>query len=58
MNSADNEKLVKEMLKKILDNDTGISQSAKSDLKVIIETEHNPEKLLQKCLFYMYLCRS
>lgn len=46
------EKAVKETLKKIIDNDDTFPHEAKMELKMIIESEHNPEKLLQKCLLY------
>ena len=39
------EKAIKEVLKKIIENNNKI--------KAIIELEHNPEKLLQECLLYM-----
>lgn len=52
MNENDAEKLVKEILKKILDNNE-IPRKAKEDLKLIIESERNPERLLQECLIYM-----
>ena len=57
MNSSNDEKIVKEILKQALDNDKAIPQKAKSDLKTIIELEHNPEKLLQECLLYMLTYR-
>ena len=54
---ADNldEKTVKEVLKKIIENNNNIPYKAKAEIKVIIELEHNPEKLLQECLLYMLL---
>lgn len=58
MDNIDNEKLVKEMLKKILENNSAIPQKAKSDLKLIIEVEHNLERLLQECLLYMLAYQS
>ena len=45
----DKEKYIKELLK----NNMQIPEKAKHDLKVIIDTEHNPETLVQKCLVYM-----
>ena len=52
---ADNldEKTVKEVLKKIIENNNNIPYKAKAEIKAIIEMEHNPEKLLQECLLYM-----
>ena len=47
------EKTVKEVLKKIIENNNTIPYKAKAEIKVIIELEHNPEKLLQECLLYM-----
>lgn len=47
------EKAVKEALKKIIDNNNAIPYKAKVELKMIIEMEHDPEKLLQECLLYM-----
>ena len=45
----DKEKYIKELLKRVLENNMQIPEKAKHDLKVIIDTEHNPEK----CLVYM-----
>lgn len=52
------EKAVKETLKRIIDNNEAIPYKARIELKMIIEMEHNPEKLLQECLLYMlsYQC--
>ena len=52
---ADNldEKAVKEVLKKIIENNNTIPYKAKTEINAIIEMEHNPEKLLQECLLYM-----
>ena len=52
---ADNldEKAVKEVLKKIIENNNNIPYKAKAEIKEIIEMERNPEKLLQECLLYM-----
>ena len=47
------EKTVKEVLKKIIENNSTIPYKAKAEIKAIIEMEHNPEKLLQECLLYM-----
>ena len=47
------EKTVKEVLKKIIENNNNIPYKAKAEIKAIIEMEHNPEKLLQECLLYM-----
>lgn len=47
------ESQIKEVLKKIIDSNINIPQKAKWDLKMIIEAEHDPEKLLQECLLYM-----
>ena len=44
------EKTVKEVLKKIIENNNNIPYKAKAEIKAIIELEHNPEKLLQECL--------
>ena len=49
----DKEKYIKELLKRVLENNMQIPEKAKHDLKVIIDTEHNPETLVQKCLVYM-----
>lgn len=49
----DKEKYIKELLKRVLENNMQIPEKAKRDLKVIIDTEHNPETLVQKCLVYM-----
>lgn len=45
---ADNldKKAVKEVLKKIIENNNNIPYKAKAEIKAIIEMEHNPEKLL------------
>lgn len=47
------ESQIKEVLKKIIDGNINIPEKAKWDLKIIIEAEHDPEKLLQECLLYM-----
>lgn len=47
------ESQIKEVLKKIIDGNMNIPEKAKWDLKMIIEAEHDPEKLLQECLLYM-----
>ena len=47
------EKAMKEVLKKIIENNSTIPYKAKRDIKAIIELEGNPEKLLQECLLYM-----
>ncbi len=47
------EKTVKEVLKKIIENNNNIPYKAKLEIKAIIELEHNSEKLLQECLLYM-----
>lgn len=47
------ESQIKEVLKKIIDGNMNILEKAKWDLKMIIEAEHDPEKLLQECLLYM-----
>lgn len=47
------EKAVKETLKKIIDGNNAIPYKARVELKMIIELEHNPEKLIQECLLYM-----
>ena len=41
-------KAIKELLKSIIDSNTSIPSKAK------IECEDDPEKLLQKCLMYMF----
>ena len=51
--TMDKEKYIKELLKRVLENNMQIPEKAKHDLKVIIDTEHNPETLVQKCLVYM-----
>lgn len=53
MTDSLDEKAVKEILKKIIDNNNAIPHKAKVELKMIIELEHNPEKLIQECLLYM-----
>ena len=47
------EKTVKEVLKKIIENNNNIPFKAQEEIKAIIELEHNPEKLLQECLLYL-----
>lgn len=47
------EKAVKEVLKKIIESNDSIPHKTKVGLKMIIESEHNPEKILQECLLYM-----
>lgn len=58
MNDFENEKIIKEMLKKILEDNGVIPLKAKTDLKAIIEMEHNPERLLLECLLYMFAYHS
>lgn len=53
MNNENLEKLAKEILKNIMDNNRELSEQEKVDIKVIIDEEHDPEKLLVKCLQYM-----
>lgn len=47
------EKAIKETLKKIIDGNISIPEKAKWDLKMLIEAEHDLEKILQECLLYM-----
>ena len=47
------EKAVKEVSKKVIENNNTIPYKAKEEIKAIIELEHNPEKLLQERLLYM-----
>ena len=47
------EKATKETLKRIIDNNINIPERAKLELKMIRESEHSPEKILQACLLYM-----
>ena len=47
------EKVIKEMLKRIIDSNNDIPIKAKADLKIIIDLEKDPEQLLQKCLLYL-----
>ena len=47
------EKAIKEVLKKIIENNNNIPYKAKEEIKTIIELEHNPEKFLQECPLYM-----
>lgn len=47
------EREIKEVLKRIIDGNINIPENAKRDLKMIIEVEHDPEKILQDCLLYM-----
>lgn len=49
----DKEKYIKELLKRVLENNMQIPEKAKHDLKAIIDAEHDPETLVQKCLVYM-----
>lgn len=53
MDNVNLEKLAKELLKKIIDNNRELSEQEKVSIKVIIDEEHDPEKLLEKCLQYM-----
>ena len=53
MNNKDDEKFIKEILKKVLNNNSEIPEEAKRDLRLLIDTEHDSERLLQKCLLYM-----
>lgn len=53
MDNVNLEKLAKELLKKIIDNNRELSEQEKVSIKVIIDEEHDPEKLLVKCLQYM-----
>ena len=53
MDNVNLEKLAKELLKKIIDNNRELSEQEKVGIKVIIDEEHDPEKLLEKCLQYM-----
>ena len=53
MDNVNLEKLAKELLKKIIDNNREISEQEKVGIKVSIDEEHDPEKLLVKCLQYM-----
>lgn len=46
------EKAIKEILKKIINNNDDIPYKAKEDLKSIIDFEHDPENLLTHCLLY------
>lgn len=46
------ESQIKEVLKKIIDGNINIPEKAKWDLKMLIEAEHDPEKLLEECLLY------
>ena len=46
--------LAKEILSKIVDNDSKYSQNQKNDLKSIIDTEQDAKKMLDKCLGYMW----
>lgn len=46
------EKAVKEILKKIINNNDDIPYEAKEDLKTIIDLENDPESLLTHCLLY------
>lgn len=52
------EKAIKELINKIIENNEAIPYKAKVELKMIIEREHDPEKILQECLIYMlsYQC--
>ena len=46
-------KVIKEMLKRIIDDNTDIPDRAKEDLKIIIELGDEPEQVLQACLLYL-----
>lgn len=58
MDNVNLEKLAKELLKKIIDNNRELSEQEKVGIKVIIDEEHDPEKLLEKCLQYRYIWRA
>lgn len=47
------EKVIKEMIKRIIDSNNDIPIKAKADLKIIIDLEKDPEQLLQECLLYL-----
>ena len=47
------ENAVKEVLKKIIENNNNIPYKTKEEIKAIIELEQKKEKLLQECLLYM-----
>ena len=47
------EKVIKEMLNRIIDSNNDIPIKAKADLKIIIDLEKDPEQLLQECLLYL-----
>ena len=53
MGNENLEKLAKELLKKIIDNNRALSEQEKLGIKVMIDAEHDPEKLLVKCLQYI-----
>lgn len=53
MNNADNKKVSKEIMKKIVESNNAIPQKAKFDLKLIIENENDPKRMLEECLLYM-----
>lgn len=52
MNNADNKKVSKEIMKKIVESNNAIPQKAKFDLKLIIENEDDPKRLIVECLLY------
>lgn len=53
MDNVNLEKLAKELLKKIIDNNRELSEQEKVGIKVIIDEEHDPEKTVRK-VFTIY----
>lgn len=53
MDDRDIEKIVKSIVKRIIDSNNQIPEDAKRDLKVIVDLEPDPQRLVEECLLYM-----
>lgn len=53
MDDRDIEKIVKSIVKRIIDSNNQIPEDAKRDLKVIVDLESDPQRLVEECLLYM-----
>lgn len=53
MDDRDIEKIVKSIVKRIIDSNNQIPEDAKRDLKVIVDLESNPQRMVEECLLYM-----
>lgn len=53
MDDRDIEKTILSMIKVIIDSNNQIPEDAKHDLKVIVDMESDPQRLLEECLLYM-----